>query len=1130
MSYMFYGCGTLESLDLSNFNTSNVKDIFGMFQGCNNLISLNLSNFDTSNVINMRNMFDDCKALSELDLSNFNTPNVKNMIGMFDDCHKLTSLDLSSFNIANVENIHHMFSNCRFLTSLDLSIFNTSKVTKMNNIFTNCYNLRYLNLDNFDISHIQDFSGMFENCYSLISLNLSNFNFNTKVNLKMSKMFSGCESLIKIYFPNDNQLKISNLDYMFHGCKSLTSLNLSNLIVNSNANISYLFYGCENLEYINIKNFNEIQFQKYINIFNKVPDNIVICVSNVNYNIISQLLNNSCFNIDCSYNWKLNQKKIIEENGSCLNNCNDNPLYKYEYNGKCYQNCPNGYLIDDNLIQTNKCKCELDKCLICPSIALNKSLCSKCNENYYQKENDDTNIGEYINCYKNPKGYYLDKIDKIYKECFYRCDKCELKGDNINNKCTSCNSNFSFGIKNYNDNYFNCYERCDYYYYFDEIDNYRCTIDNSCPKEYQTIIRNNTECINNGYNYILKEISKIEKRNEIEYYNKIMEIFDNSLNYENYNTSNIDNGADEIFDKGKVTFTFTTIENQKNNINNNMTIIYLGNCDISLRKYYNKSNNETLYIKKLDILQEKMNAIKVKFDIYFKSDENKFEKVDLSICKDNEISISIPIKISEPLDKLNSSSGYYNDICYPTTSDCGTDISLQDRRKEFIDYNKTICQEDCIFSEYDYNTQRAKCSCKVKGLLPSFNDIKINKKKLLENFKDIKNIANLNILICYKKLFSKKGLFPNFGGLLISLIIIFHIISILIFFLKQILILIKKIDDIIYAIKNYKLIKKEGELVNKEKKSDNQNNIRNINNNSNNLIKKIKKKKKKYKKKIIINNNSNNIILNANESDSKNKITQNINIEKENINSKNKKRNEKIEMVKNIMKYKDDEINDLTYDLALQYDKRNFYQYYISLIKTKHDLISSFCNNNDYNSSLMKINLFIIGFTMEYTMNALFYNDDTMHNIYVNQGSFDIEYELPKIIYSSLISFILNTIIKLLALSNDSIIEFKQNKTRKGVNKRGKDLKYKLKIKFILYFILSFLLLLFFWYYISMFGAIYRNTQYYLIKDTLLSFLASLIYPFFICLIPAFIRIPSLSEPNKQRKYLYKLSKMILAF
>ena len=124
----------------------------------------------------------------------------------------------------------------------------------------------------------------------------------------------------------------------------------------------------------------------------------------------------------------------------------------------------------------------------------------------------------------------------------------------------------------------------------------------------------------------------------------------------------------------------------------------------------------------------------------------------------------------------------------------------------------------------------------------------------------------------------------------------------------------------------------------------------------------------------------------------------------------------------------------------------------------------------------------------------------------------------------------MNTIIKLLAISNDSIIEFKQNKTRKGVNKRVKDLKYKLKIKFILYFILSFLLLLFSWYYISMFGAIYRNTQYYLIKDTLLSLLASLIYPFFICLIPASIRIPSLSEPNKQRKYLYKLSKMILTF
>ena len=146
-----------------------------------------------------------------------------------------------------------------------------------------------------------------------------------------------------------------------------------------------------------------------------------------------------------------------------------------------------------------------------------------------------------------------------------------------------------------------------------------------------------------------------------------------------------------------------------------------------------------------------------------------------------------------------------------------------------------------------------------------------------------------------------------------------------------------------------------------------------------------------------------------------------------------------------------------------------------------------------------------------------------MHNIYINNGSFDIEYKLPKIIYSSLISMAINTLLKMLALSNNSIIEFKQIKKRKGVNERVDKLNYKLNIKFVLYFIISFIFLLFFWYYLSIFCAIYRNTQYHLIKDTLISFGSSLIEPFGLCLIPGLLRIPALSNPKNKRNYLYKL-------
>ena len=187
-------------------------------------------------------------------------------------------------------------------------------------------------------------------------------------------------------------------------------------------------------------------------------------------------------------------------------------------------------------------------------------------------------------------------------------------------------------------------------------------------------------------------------------------------------------------------------------------------------------------------------------------------------------------------------------------------------------------------------------------------------------------------------------------------------------------------------------------------------------------------------------------------------------------------------------------------------------------------------NNNDYNSGIIKINLFFIGFVIEYTINALFYNDDTMHEIYESKGVFDLDTQLPIAIYSTLISMILNYPLNFLALSNDSIINFKQDNTKINLFKKSKNLIKMLTIKFILYFIISFILLLFCWYYISMFGVIYRNTQIHLIKDTLISFILSLILPFFIYLLPGIFRIPSLSNAKKKRNCLYNFSKFLQSF
>ena len=91
-----------------------------MFRGCDSLVSLDISNFNTSNVENMQSMFKDCSSLVSLDLSNFNTINVQSMAEMFCDCSSLVSLNLSNFNTINVITMDFMFNDCSSLQYINL--------------------------------------------------------------------------------------------------------------------------------------------------------------------------------------------------------------------------------------------------------------------------------------------------------------------------------------------------------------------------------------------------------------------------------------------------------------------------------------------------------------------------------------------------------------------------------------------------------------------------------------------------------------------------------------------------------------------------------------------------------------------------------------------------------------------------------------------------------------------------------------------------------------------------------------------------------------------------------------------------------------------------------------------------
>ena len=162
-------------------------------------------------------------------------------------------------------------------------------------------------------------------------------------------------------------------------------------------------------------------------------------------------------------------------------------------------------------------------------------------------------------------------------------------------------------------------------------------------------------------------------------------------------------------------------------------------------------------------------------------------------------------------------------------------------------------------------------------------------------------------------------------------------------------------------------------------------------------------------------------------------------MEKNSQNLNNKKLTfEKLIINEKLENLNDFELNELNYEDALKKDKRTFEQLYISSIKRKNLLLFSFFLFNDYNSRIIKIFIFFFTFTINLIVSAMFYSDSTMHKIYVDYGKFDFIYQLPKMIYSLVISSILETLLNFFGFYEKDISELKKNKKNKE-NKENKE-------------------------------------------------------------------------------------------
>ena len=367
--------------------------------------------------------------------------------------------------------------------------------------------------------------------------------------------------------------------------------------------------------------------------------------------------------------------------------------------------------------------------------------------------------------------------------------------------------------------------------------------------------------------------------------------------------------------------------------------------------------------------------------------------------------------------KYDLNNSYYNDICN-NLNENGLDITLYDRKIEYINNNLYLCTINCTYIGYNRDNKTVTCLCQIQQGILIYTDI--NKEQIINSITNIKRKLNLNVMKCYNLLFSKEGLIINFGNYIISFIILLYIGSALFFYFKGYDLLCDEINEIL----NAKNIKIKNKLKLEEKIKENSTSKTKVN---------FDKKK----------DNKNNYEV---------KLSVDLNISNDYLENKEKVEMEKNENEKSII-YLSYELNILPYEKARQNDKRAYFQYYKSLLLIKNIFIFAFYSYKDYNPYAIKVCIFLFLFVLNLVINALFFNDYIMHEIYKDKGIYNFSCFLPQIIYSVIFSSIIDMIIKNLVLTQRNILEIKYEKNEYNLEPKVISVIKRLIIKFVCFYI-----------------------------------------------------------------------------
>ena len=597
------------------------------------------------------------------------------------------------------------------------------------------------------------------------------------------------------------------------------------------------------------------------------------------------------------------------------------------------------------------------------------------------------------------------------------------------------------------------------------------------------------------------------------YDNKIKEII---RSYCLDGSSVIVNGED-----GK--FQITRTRNEITDSNNNLAKVDLTECENILKEKYNIDPSAELIILKFSKFEEQ----NVHYEIY---NPFTFEKLNLSYCENTTVDLFIPIEMDEKTEEiyndikdqgyepLDLNDKFYREICTPYTSENGTDVLLDDR-EEFIYtslVNTTVCPSECNYSEFIVDKKYIKCECDTNASGIETLDLEhLSGKNIGNSFLSTLKATNWKVMRCYNLVFNFKIFKHNYGSILILILFEIYVLFMIYYSMREVEPLKVKISKMVFD------------------EADEEEKITQINKLSNNplVIKtkqkikgyappkkqktKLRKSKHKNEAKIDIKsfNTENNDLVAQNISKTKRKETQRTTLGVKSSRKMIKDKGEQDEKKAGEKKLDNFELNNLDYDEACKSDKRSCCRIYISVLMREHSALLTFFACNDYNLFYIKIEKFFILFCVDMTMSGLFFVHETMHRKYTEGENFTFVQKLPQLLFTLIVAHILEVILCYFSMTDTHYYEIKALPLKD--KKRGEkilDIISCMKRKLVSFFVITFILFLFFWYFISAFCAVYQNTQKIYLRDSMISFATSLLDPFFIYGLTSLLRWISLTR------------------